>query len=283
MTVWQARLDGRRARPRRGAAGGQAPDELRRVPARGPGVTAPARRAAYRVVRRVFEEGAYADRAMVSAGAELDPRDRALAQRIAYGTVQRIRTIDHGIDVLGSRPASRARPARPGRAPDRGLRDRAGARPRRTPSSTRSSSSCATPVSRAPPGSRTRSHAGWSRASRPSSPRFHRARSPSRTPTGSIETWVRDWGEEEALALMRAQNEPAELVVRSAVPVGRADRRPRRLPARARKHRRARGGADLAEPRLAARRAHGRRPRRRADPGRLRGARAPRRRCCTVR
>ena len=32
--------------------------------------------------------------------------------------------------------------------------------------------------------------------------------------------WVRDFGEDEALALMRAQNEPAELVVRSAVPVG---------------------------------------------------------------
>ncbi len=31
---------------------------------------------------------------------------------------------------------------------------------------------------------------------------------------------MRDWGEDEALALMRAQNEPAELVVRSDVPVG---------------------------------------------------------------
>ena len=33
-------------------------------------------------------------------------------------------------------------------------------------------------------------------------------------------TWVRDWGEEQALQLMRAQNEPGELVVRSAVPIG---------------------------------------------------------------
>jgi 16S rRNA (cytosine967-C5)-methyltransferase len=32
--------------------------------------------------------------------------------------------------------------------------------------------------------------------------------------------WLRDFGEDEALALMRAQNEPAELVVRSAVRVG---------------------------------------------------------------
>jgi 16S rRNA (cytosine967-C5)-methyltransferase len=36
------------------------------------------------------------------------------------------------------------------------------------------------------------------------------------------ETWLRDWGSEEALALARAQNEPGELVVRSASPVGEA-------------------------------------------------------------
>jgi 16S rRNA (cytosine967-C5)-methyltransferase len=34
------------------------------------------------------------------------------------------------------------------------------------------------------------------------------------------ETWVRDWGEAEARALALAQNEPAELVVRSAEPAG---------------------------------------------------------------
>ncbi|HEX9417309.1 MAG TPA: transcription antitermination factor NusB [Gaiellaceae bacterium] len=65
---------------------------------------APARRAAYQVVLRVFEDGAYADRALVPAAAGLDARDRALAQRIAYGTVQRIRTLDHGIEALGRRP-----------------------------------------------------------------------------------------------------------------------------------------------------------------------------------
>ena len=63
---------------------------------------APARRAAFEVVRRVFEDGAYADRAFAAAAAGLDQRDRALAQRIAYGTVQRMRTIDHGIDALGT-------------------------------------------------------------------------------------------------------------------------------------------------------------------------------------
>ena len=65
---------------------------------------APARRAAYEVVRRVFEEDAYADRAFATAAGGLDARDRALAQRIAYGTVQRARTLDHAIDTLGRRP-----------------------------------------------------------------------------------------------------------------------------------------------------------------------------------
>jgi 16S rRNA (cytosine967-C5)-methyltransferase len=67
-------------------------------------VIAPARRAAYEVVRRVFEDEAYADRALTSAVESLDERDRALAQRLAYGTVQRMRTLDFGIGQLGKRP-----------------------------------------------------------------------------------------------------------------------------------------------------------------------------------
>ena len=73
-------------------------------------VIAPARRAAFEVVRRVFEDDAYADRALASAAGGLDTRDRALAQRIAYGTVQRRRTIDHGIDELGRRPVRKLDP-----------------------------------------------------------------------------------------------------------------------------------------------------------------------------
>ena len=65
---------------------------------------APARRAAFQVVRRVFEDDAYADRALDSAVADLDARDRALAQRLSFGTVQLVRTLDHGIDQLGKRP-----------------------------------------------------------------------------------------------------------------------------------------------------------------------------------
>jgi 16S rRNA (cytosine967-C5)-methyltransferase len=72
---------------------------------------APARRAAYTVVRRVFEQGAFADRALHSAVADLDQRDRALAMRLAYGTVQRKRTLDYLLEAFVSRPLDRLDPA----------------------------------------------------------------------------------------------------------------------------------------------------------------------------
>ena len=53
-------------------------------------------------MRRVFEDDAYADRAFASAAGGLEQRDRALAQRIAYGTVQRARRTAHGAVVLGA-------------------------------------------------------------------------------------------------------------------------------------------------------------------------------------
>ena len=67
----------------------------------------PAREAAFRVVLRVFEDGAYADHAFRSAARGLDERDRALAQRIAFGAVQRVRTLDHAIETLGRRRVAR--------------------------------------------------------------------------------------------------------------------------------------------------------------------------------
>ena len=70
----------------------------------------PARRAAYLVVLRVFEDDAYADRAFASAATGLDARDRALAQQIAYGTVQRVRMLDHAIETLGRRPVRKLDP-----------------------------------------------------------------------------------------------------------------------------------------------------------------------------
>lgn len=67
---------------------------------------APARACAYTVVRRVFEQGAYADRALTAAAAELAGRDRGLAMRLAYGTVQRKSTLDHLVEQLSERPVA---------------------------------------------------------------------------------------------------------------------------------------------------------------------------------
>ena len=60
----------------------------------------PARRVAYAVVRRVFEQGAYADRALHGEAKGLDPRERSLAMQLAYGTVQRRLTLDYVIERL---------------------------------------------------------------------------------------------------------------------------------------------------------------------------------------
>jgi 16S rRNA (cytosine967-C5)-methyltransferase len=60
----------------------------------------PARRVAFAVVRRVFEQGAYADRALHGEARGLDTRERALAMQLAFGTVQRRLTLDHLIEQL---------------------------------------------------------------------------------------------------------------------------------------------------------------------------------------
>jgi 16S rRNA (cytosine967-C5)-methyltransferase len=70
----------------------------------------PARRAAYEVLLRVFDDDAYADRAFRSAAEGLDGRERAFAQRLAYGSVQRVRTLDHAIETLGRRPVRKLDP-----------------------------------------------------------------------------------------------------------------------------------------------------------------------------
>jgi 16S rRNA (cytosine967-C5)-methyltransferase len=182
-------------------------------------VIAPARAAAFRVVRRVFEDDAYADRALSSAAGGLDPRDRALAQRIAYGTVQRVRTIDHGIDTLGRRPVRKLDPAVRAAlriagyelawsdAPAHAIADDAvelvrSAGLERAVGFTnavarRLAEGFAGLVESLPEGPLKHSYPDW-----------------------IADVWTRDWGEAEALELMRAQNEPAEVVVRSAEPVG---------------------------------------------------------------
>src|SRR4051812_11194845 len=70
---------------------------------------APARACAYAVVRRVFEQDAYADLALHAEARRLglDARDRALATRLAYGVVQPRATLDHVIATLASRPVER--------------------------------------------------------------------------------------------------------------------------------------------------------------------------------
>jgi 16S rRNA (cytosine967-C5)-methyltransferase len=75
-----------------------------------PLVISPARRVAYEVLLRVFEQDAYADRAFRSAAEGLDERERAFAQRLAYGSVQRVRTLDHAIETLGRRPVRKLDP-----------------------------------------------------------------------------------------------------------------------------------------------------------------------------
>ncbi len=63
------------------------------------------RQAAYAVVRRVFEQGAYADRALRRVTERLDPRERAFATQLAYGTVQRKGTLDFLAARFAKRPA----------------------------------------------------------------------------------------------------------------------------------------------------------------------------------
>jgi 16S rRNA (cytosine967-C5)-methyltransferase len=77
----------------------------------GNGPTA-SRRCAYTVLRRVFEEGAYADRAFrgEAARAQLEGRDRAFAMRLAYGAVQRRATLDHVLAQLARRPLEKLDP-----------------------------------------------------------------------------------------------------------------------------------------------------------------------------
>jgi 16S rRNA (cytosine967-C5)-methyltransferase len=173
----------------------------------------PARRAAYEVLLRVFEQDAYADRAFRSAAEGLDERERAFAQRLAYGSVQRLRTLDHAIETLGKRPVRKLDP--PVRAALRlgayqlGYTDTA---PHAAVNESvelvrRARLERAVPFTNAvlrrlgdgirplldalPEGPLKESYPDW----------IH-------------ETFVRELGESDALALMRAMNEPLETVVR---------------------------------------------------------------------
>jgi len=179
----------------------------------------PARRAAFETVRRVFEDDAYADRAFRTAAAGLEPRDRALAQRIAYGTIQRVRTLDYGIDELGRRSVRKLDP--PVRA------------------ALRIGAYQLAELESVPPHAAVHESvelvrgAGLERAVAFTNAVLRRlsegirdliASLPDESPGEAAlklsypdwvaETWWRELGREDALELMRAQNEPAETIVR---------------------------------------------------------------------
>jgi 16S rRNA (cytosine967-C5)-methyltransferase len=178
----------------------------------------PARRAAYETLLRVFEQDAYADRAFRTAARELDDRERAFAQRLAYGAVQRVRTLDHAIETLGKRPVRKLDP--PVRAALRlgayqlGYTDTAphAAANESVELVRRARLERAVPFTNAvmrrltegirnlldslPEGALKESYPDW-----------------------IYDTFVRDLGVEDAVQLMRAMNEPLETVVRGE-PVG---------------------------------------------------------------
>ena len=189
----------------------------------------PARACAYAVVRRVFEQGAYADRAFTAEArrAQLDPRDRALAMRIAYGTVQRCRTLDHVAGGLVSRPLAQLEPAvlaalRTGLFQLLYL-DRVGAHAAVNES--------VELVKRSSPGGAGLLNAVLRRAAAEGSELL--AALDDRDPAGAsimhsvpewlAELWWRELGSAEARALLRRINEPPESAIRANALVGSAD------------------------------------------------------------
>ena len=162
----------------------------------------------------MFEDDAYADRVFRSVAESLAPRDRNLAQRLAYGTVQRVRTLDYAIDRLGRRPVRKLDP--PVRAALRlgayQLAYAEGIPPHAAVNETvelvrRARLERAVPFTNAV---MRRLAEGIEPliAALPEGPLKHSY------PDWIADVWTRDLGSEAALALMRAQNEPPETVVR---------------------------------------------------------------------
>ncbi|HEV3478153.1 MAG TPA: transcription antitermination factor NusB [Gaiellaceae bacterium] len=179
------------------------------------------RRVAHRILVRVFDEGAYADRAFAGEAAGLEARDRSFAQRLAYGAIQRVRTLDHALASIGGRPVEEldvpVRAALRLGAYELAFMD--GVPPR-------ASVNEAVELVRA---------SGASRATGLVNAVLRRASGaicelvgalPEGTPQEAAlkhsypdwvaELWWREWGADDALGLMRAQNEPPEIVERPA-------------------------------------------------------------------
>jgi len=182
-------------------------------------LVAPARRAAFDVLQRVFEHGAYADRALRGAVAELDDRDRALARQLVFGTVQRARTLDHAIETLGRRPVRRLDP--PVRSALRlGTYQLAclDGVPRYAAVNESVELVRAARLERAVPFTNAvlRRLADGARELVESLPETTAAEAALKHsyPDWVADVWWRDLGRDDALALMRAQNEPPEIAVR---------------------------------------------------------------------
>lgn len=178
------------------------------------------REVAFEVVRRVFEEGAYADRALRSLAEGLEGRDRAFAMQLAYGTVQRVRPLDHGIEALGRRPLRKLD------APVRAALRLGAYQLAYTEVAPHAAVNETVELVRA---------AGLERAVAFANAVMRRladglegvlGRLHDETPAAAAlkhsypdwiaETWWRELGPEHARALMQAQNEPAETAVRTA-------------------------------------------------------------------
>ena len=176
-------------------------------------MVSPARAAAYETVFRVFEQDAYADRALRTAVATLDQRDRAFAQRLAYGSIQRVRTLDCAIEQLGRRPVRKLDP--PVRAALRLGAYELGfmQTPRHAAVNEAVELVRRARLERAV----AFTNAVLRRVADGIGPLL------GSLPEGALElsypdwvedVWTRDFGHEQALALMRAQNEAPETVVR---------------------------------------------------------------------
>ncbi|TMM06849.1 MAG: SAM-dependent methyltransferase [Actinobacteria bacterium] len=176
-------------------------------------MASPARAAAYETVRRVFEQDAYADRALRTAAASLDQRDRAFAQRLAYGSIQRVRTLDFAIEQLGRRPVRKLDPPvtaalRLG-AYELGFMQT----PRHAAVNEAVELVRAAKLERAV----AFTNAVLRRVADGIEPLLESLPEDALKhsyPDWVEEVWTRDFGREEALALMRAQNEAPETVVR---------------------------------------------------------------------
>ena len=179
------------------------------------------RRVAYRVVMRVFEEGAYADRAFAGEAAGLDGRDRSFAQRLAYGAIQRVRVLDDALEAIGGRaPAELDAPVRAALrlgAYELAFMDAVPARATVNEavelirvSGARRATGLVNAILRRVAGEIRPLLDGLPEGTPEQAALKHSY------PDWVAETWWREWGAEEALALMRAQNEPPERVVRAA-------------------------------------------------------------------